>query len=383
MESIEIKYFLLFSVILIFPKILLRFHIPTALTSLSLGFLTAHTLGWFENDQLLLMLSRLGITSLFLFAGMEVEIDELKKNATVLSRHLVVVTIMIFLTGFIVFYFFEHDFRISLLLALGLMTPSTGFILNSLSGFQLGERQEKWIRSIAISKELVAIFLLFFMLQTESLKGFLISTASLILMIALLPVVFKFFLKAVAPFAPDSEVSFLILIALLCGVVTMKLGTYYLVGAFIVGMTAGRFKHFIHNDNSKQMLYALNLFFSFFVPFYFFRAGLTFPADVLSWKGVSTGILFLGVFLPLRYFSTISTIWLFLRDSWKDRVSISVPLLPTLIFGLVIATILREKLGAPDHLVAGLIIYTLGSSIIPWFFLKKAPPENYDASIVQ
>ena len=75
---------------------MLRFHIPTALTSLSLGFLTAHTLSWFENDQLLLMLSRLGITSLFLFAGMEVEIDELKKNATVLSRHLVVVTIMIF-----------------------------------------------------------------------------------------------------------------------------------------------------------------------------------------------------------------------------------------------------------------------------------------------
>jgi Kef-type K+ transport system membrane component KefB len=381
--SNELQYFALFTMLLILPKMLLRFQIPSALTALALGFLTNATLGWFQNDELLLMLSRLGITSLFLFAGMEVDIDDLKEDSTVLTKHLVKIVALTFLSGFLLHYFLKVDFRIGLVLALGLMTPSTGFILNSLKGFHLTPHQERWVRSKAISKELVAIFLLFFTLQTESVENFLVSSGSLILMIIVLPVLFKFFLKAVAPFAPDSEVTFLILIALLCGVITAKLGTYYLVGAFIVGMTAGRFRHFIEHSKSQNMLYSVSLFFTFFVPFYFYRAGLTFSVQSFSMEGLTLGLIFLGVFLPLRFLSVLSSIWFFMKDSWKDRKWISIPLLPTLIFGLVIASILRERLNAPDYIVTGLMIYTLIASILPWFFLEKSRPEFYDSSMVR
>lgn len=379
----EIQYFLLLFTILILPKALLRFRIPTALTCLTLGFVTATFLGWFQNDQLLLMLSRLGITSLFLFAGLEVELDELKEDAGVLMKHTLKIVLLIMGTAAISHYIFDVGFRISVILALGLMTPSTGFILNSLKSFSLNENQQRWVRSKAISKELIAIFLMFVVLQSESAESFGIASFSVLFMIIALPVIFKFFLRVIAPFAPDSEASFLILIALLCGVLTMKLGTYYLVGAFIVGMTAGRFKHFMHHEKSDNMLYSLSLFFSFFIPFYFFRAGLTFPSELLDIKGLLVGLLFLVVFLPLRFFMVLSSIWFFMRESWSDRMAIAIPLLPTLIFGLVIANILHSRLEAPSYLVSGLIVYTLGASILPWFFLKRTPPSDYDLSMIR
>jgi len=235
---------------------------------------------------------------------------------------------------------------------------------------------------MAISAELVAIIMMFFVLQTESVSSFAVSSGSLILMIITLPLIFKFFIKAIAPFAKDSEVSFLILIALLCGVITTKLGTYYLVGAFIVGMTAGRFTHFIKMEKSKDFLTAISFFFTFFVPFYFYKSGLNFPLDMLNTKGALYGLGFLAVFLPLRIIYMKISIWFFLKEHWNDNIEITFSLLPTLIFGLVMAMILQDRFDIPPELVTGLLIYTVGSSIIPSLFLKKAPREAYDSSFI-
>ena len=380
--SVEFQYFILFSVLLLVPKILQRFSFPTAITALFLGIITTLTLGWFQDDQLVLMLSRLGITSLFLFAGMEVEIDELRKDAKFLSLHLLQSVIITVIVAICFSYIFTIQLRPALLLALGIMSPSTGFILNSLNGFDYTAQQKHWIRSKAISAELVAIVMMFFVLQTESVASFAISTSSIIAMILILPLLFKFFIKKIAPFARDSEVNFLVLIALLCGVITTKLGTYYLVGAFIVGMTAGRFRHFIAQEKSHNFLVAISFFFTFFVPFYFYKAGMSFPIEMLNTKGAIYGAAFLAIFLPLRIISMKASIWFFLKEQWQDNIEITFSLLPTLIFGLVMAMILQDRFNIPPELITGLLIYTVGSSIIPSIFLKKAPKEAYDSSFI-
>lgn len=380
--SVEFQYFIVFASILILPKILLRYGIPTALTALALGFATTFLLGWFEDDQLILMFSRLGITSLFLFAGMEVDLEDLREDGRFLAKHLLGFLLVIFIVAYGLNYIFYVGYRAALMISLALITPSTGFILNSLKGVDLSSGQEHWVRSLAISKEVVAIFTLFFILQTQSLNEFLISTGALIAMILLLPVIFQFFLSKVAPHAPDSEVTFLILIALLCGVITTKLGTYYLVGAFIVGMTAGRFRHFIEHEKSKNVLYSVSFFFSFFVPFYFYRAGLTFSFENIDLEGLFLGLMFLCIVLPMRFLSMFASIWLFLREHWPDRMAITLPLFPNLIFGLVIIALLKQQFTIPEYIISGLMIYTIGSSVLPWFFLKRIPPENYDSSMV-
>ncbi|OIQ18955.1 MAG: hypothetical protein BM556_06635 [Bacteriovorax sp. MedPE-SWde] len=376
-NSIELQYLFLFSILLILPKALLRFHIPVGISSIFLGIGTALGLGWFENDQMLLMLSRLGITSLFLFAGLEIEVEELKKDGMALGLH-VLQTVAITVAIAIAFFFiFDLSHRAALLLALAIMTPSTGFILNSLKNYGFSEEQQYWIRSKAIAKEIAAIFLLFIALQSDSWSQLGTSSGILISLIVFLPFLFKLFFKFVAPYAPDSEVGFLILVALICGVLTKKIGTYYLVGAFIVGMLASEFKHLGKSHKAEEILKNLGMFFSFFIPFYFFKAGLSFTEDLFTVEGLILGMVFLLVFIPLRIAMVFSTLKFFINDFWKDRNEISTSLLPTLIFGLVIAGILKEKFNLEPRILSGLIVYTLFSSIIPAIVFKKTPPESF------
>ena len=244
--SSEFQYIAIFVTLILLPKILLRFRIPIGISSLFIGAFVGTTVGWFQNDLLIDILAKLGITTLFLFAGMEVEVDELKKDLPTLSKFLTKTLLFTFICAFIFTKVLDLDYRPSLILAIGVLTPSAGFILNSLKLFQFKPTEEYWIKSQAISKEIVAIFIMFLALQAGDLKTFFISKAVLLILIFSLPIIFRLFLKFVAPYAPKTEVSFLILVAFVAGIITKKIGTYYLVGAFISGVIAGQFKHFIN-----------------------------------------------------------------------------------------------------------------------------------------
>lgn len=379
----DIKYFILVATLLVLPKVLMRLRIPTALTALSLGFFFSVYLGWFQDDQLILLFSRLGITSLFLFAGMEVELSELKSDSNIILKHLSMSLVVLALVSYGVHYFFSLNIQESLILSLGLITPSAGFILNSLKNYKLKDSQLKWVKVKAISKELLAVVILFVALLSNDLQQLFVSTLIVVFMIVVLPYVFRFFLDKIAPYAPDSEVTFLILLALLCGVLTKKIGAYYLVGAFIVGIIAGQFKHFIRQDKTDKMLYSISFFFSFFVPFYFFKAGSSFSTEMFSLKGLGVGLVFFVLINLIRALAIMASVKFFLLDSWKDRKLITMPLLPTLIFGLVIAELLMSRFQVPNDIVSGLIISTLLTSTIPWFFLRQLPPENYDTDYIR
>lgn len=376
----ELQIFILIASILILPKILLRYRIPAGITALALGLASGLWLDWYEGSQTLSILATLGITSLFLFAGMEVEIASLKKNYKFLIKSILLSTGVLIVAAVALETIFTLGARASLILALGLTTPSTGFILNSIAGYDFDEETKYWIKNSAIAAEIVAIFILFFTLQSVSIAKLLSSSAILLALIFIIPWVFALFLKKIAPFAPDSEVSFLLLIAFFCGVITRKLGTYYLVGAFIVGMVASQFRHFEGNSKSEKMLYSVQLFFAFFVPFYFFQAGVTVSELKFNWAGVMYGFTFIALFLPLRIFTHNFSIDMFLKKNFEKRKDISVSLLPTLIFGIVVALVLQESFAAPNEILIGLIIYTIASSIIPAIFLAKAPPKEYDST---
>ncbi|MCO4793892.1 MAG: cation:proton antiporter [Bacteriovoracaceae bacterium] len=382
LESAEYQYLLLFSFILFVPRLLLRFRIPVGISALTLGFICTYFLGWFDSDQLVLLFSRLGITSLFLFAGMEIELEELKKNAGSIIKYLLKSLVIILAVAYGVKYFLDIGLRPSLIVAIGLMTPSTGFILNSLKSYELTDEEVYWIRLKAISKEILAILVLFFALKSNDISSFLISKSLLIGLIILLPLLFSFFLKVIAPFAPKSEVSFLVLVALIAGIITKKIGTYYLVGAFIAGVTAGQFKHFIKSDESERILNSLATFFSIFVPFYFFKAGLSITKDLFTQEGLILGLIFIGVFIPLRVVSVLISVKFFVKNFWHNKFKISLSLIPTLIFGLVILSILKENFDIDKRILSGLLLYTIVSSIIPSIAFKKAPPEVFDLSRV-
>lgn len=378
--SSELQYILLFVTLILLPKILLRFRIPVGISSLAIGAIVGMSLGWFQNDLLIDILAKLGITTLFLFAGMEVEVDEIKKDLPTISKFLLKTLVFIFICAGIFTKVLDLEFRPSLILAIGVLTPSAGFILNSLKLFQFKPSEEYWIKSQAISKEIVAILIMFIALQADDLRTFLISKAVLLVLIFTLPIIFKLFLKFIAPYAPRSEVSFLILVAFVAGVITKKIGTYYLVGAFISGVVAGQFKHFIKSEESDRILNSVNSFFSIFVPFYFFASGLKITADFFTLKGLIIGLALSVTIIPARIGLLIYSIKHFLSEFWEDRHAISISLTPTLIFGLVMMSILKNKFNVSTDILSGLVIYTVLASLIPSIVFKKAPPEAFDTS---
>lgn len=374
-ESQELAYVLLLFALFVLPRLIQRYRIPSAITSFALGAVAALGLGWFTHDPTLQLLSTFGIVSLFLFAGLEVDLDELRANWPILVQHVVVGLLIVAGVTWAIVQFVGVDVRAAVLISLALLTPSTGFILDSLHALGVSEKEQFWIRSAAIATELVALGLLFVTLQSVSVVRLSVSAMVLFAMIVFLPVVFKTFAAHIARYAPRSEFAFLVMVAVICATVTRQLGVYYLVGAFVVGMAADRFRDRLPAMASERMLHAVESFASFFVPFYFFSAGLKLKVEDFQVPALVAGAIMLGAIAPLRLASVALHRGMTMRENLRSSLRIGVPMLPTLVFGLVIIGIIRERYIVPEWLMGGLVIYTIGSTLIPGLFMHQPPPE--------
>jgi Kef-type K+ transport system membrane component KefB len=357
------------------PRILQRFRIPAAITSLGLGALAGPGLGLFSQDATISLLSTLGIVALFLFAGLDVDLDGLRRERKILGEHILVRALLLVLGGLVASQALFLETRPAVLVSLAVLTPSAGFILDSLPSWGLPERAVFWVRTKAVATELLALAAMFVILQSSTARGLALSTAVLVGLVLLLPVVFRGFARFIIPYAPKTEFAFLLMVAVMCALVTRQLGVYYLVGAFVVGMTAQRFRERLPALASEKMLHAVEAFASIFVPFYFFHTGLELRREDLSAAALLYGAFFLILGLPLRILLVAAHRKLRFGESLRDGLRVAVPLLPTLVFTLVIAEILRERFAAPPEIFGGLIVYALVNTAIPSLFFRAPPPE--------
>src|SRR5688572_1583987 len=166
----DLGFIILLFVLFVIPKVLQRYRIPAAITSLILGAVAANT-GLVHESLTLQMLSTFGIVSLFLFAGLEIQAEELRRGARTLVQHVVLWSVLVVGTAWIAYRFAGLDWRPAALVALALMTPSTGFILSSLAAFGLRPDEPFAVKSKAVGSELSALTVLLFVLQTESLAS--------------------------------------------------------------------------------------------------------------------------------------------------------------------------------------------------------------------
>lgn len=366
----ELDYVLLLFALFVVPRILQRYGMPTAITSVALGALAGVVFGLFAGDATVQLLSTFGIVSLFLFAGLEVDFPELQRERRVLAQHVIIGMASLLLVTLAAGWVFGLGWRPALLVGLALMTPSTGFILDSLRVLRVSPEERFWIKSKAVAAELVALGVLFIALQSTSTGKLSVSLLVLIGMIVLLPLLFRLFASLVVPFAPKSEFAFLLMLAVLCAFITRRLGVYYLVGAFVVGITAQRFRARLPAIASEQMLHAVELFASFFVPFYFFNAGLHLRAGDFGVDALAAGGAFLLLAIPLRIAIVALHRRVALGESWRQGARIGVSMLPTLVFTLVIAEQLRDTYSVPRAVFGGLIIYTLLNTLVPGLALR-------------
>jgi Kef-type K+ transport system membrane component KefB len=299
----------------------------------------------------------------------------LRRNAKMLVQYALIWLLLVGTVVAVATVALKFPWRLSALLALALLTPSTGFILSSLDalGLDMGEREA--VKSKAIAAELLALLFLFVALQSTSAVQMVTASAALLAIVVLIPIALRFFAVAVAPYAPRSEFAFLLMVAVVCAFATRRLGVYYLVGAFAVGLAAQRFRERLPAMSSEKMVDALEAFGSVFIPFYFFHAGLEVPTDAVRWSGLAWGLGFVIAFVPLRIAATVLHRRLAIGETPERGKRVGISLVPTLVFTLVLAEMMRTRFGAPDYLSGGLILYAVVNTTLPAFLLRAKPPE--------
>ena len=202
-----------------------------------------------------------------------------------------------------------------------------------------------------------------------------LTSLVLVALVAVLPFLFRLFAAGIAPYAPRSEFAFLLMVAVLAAYATRQLGMYYLVGAFVVGVTAQRFRERLPAFASEQMLHAVEFFASFFVPFYFFGAGLELRSGDFRADALLLGLVFLGAALPVRIGAVALHRRLALGEPLAQGARVALPMVPTLVFTLVLAGILRDRYQVSPMVFGGLIVYTLLNTVLPGLQLHVPPPE--------
>jgi Kef-type K+ transport system membrane component KefB len=317
------------------------------------------------TNHVIAVLATFGIASLFLLAGIEVDLVEIRRQLPRLTAYLGIRAVILGVIAWLAVRYIQMPWPAGVLFGLGILTPSTGFILDTLpgSGLQLEEQSEVTIDAIA--GEIVALAVLFLDTQASSLGTLALSSLILILLIVVTPFFFLFLGKFVVPYAPGSEFSLLLLVGIVCAVITQNIGVHYLIGAFVAGLVASMLRTRMATLASHENLHAVRLFASFFIPFYFFHEGLKVPSDALVLPALLWGIGLCVVAIPIR----IGKNWLQARYVWhvsaRGALRISMALTPTLIFTLVIAEILRDTFHISDALYGGLLIYACVTTILP------------------
>jgi len=113
------------------------------------------------------------------------------------------------------------------------------------------------------------------------------------------------------------------------------------------------------------MLHAIKSFSFFFVPFYFFKAGISASAFVIERDQILLG-LGLGLLVAcFRILTTMSFMIFFLKVPKIEAFGTANSTLPTLIFGLVLTGILYERFNLRAPWPGALIVATLFLTLLP------------------
>lgn len=357
--------------LLVVPRALQRFRLPAPLTCFALGILVAIFGKHLIDDRVATAIATFGIASLFLLAGLEVDLAEIREQLGRLSTYLGILALFLAVAAWFATRYLSMNWQAATLLGLGLLVPSTGFILDTLPTWGLEISLQKEVSINAIAGEIAALLALIIVSQAGSMRSLALTGVILILLIGLTPLLFLFLGRHVVPYAPGSEFSLLIMVGIICAVITQHIGVHYLIGAFAAGLVAGLLRNRMTTLASPENLHAVRLFASFFIPFYFFHEGVEVPTGALVLKSLLWGAALSLVVIPIR----LGKNWLQARflshRSARDGIRVALALTPTLIFTLVIAGILRELFHISDALYGGMLVYAAIATILPSLVLPK------------
>ncbi|CAN5470777.1 hypothetical protein BH09SUM1_BH09SUM1_28260 [soil metagenome] len=367
---------LMVGLIILAPRILEIVRIPMPLSALALGMLWAP---YYLDPNAgagpsLDIIATVAITMLFLFAGLEVDMRRIRqdwRSYTVLGgSHLVVVA----LVGFVCLKLFLLTSKEALILAVGLVTPSAGYILDSLGKMRLTGGEKQGVSNGAIGLEISSLIALAVILRMDAPMELLLMAVGIGFAFFLLPIAWRALGRGFFSRVPRAEFVSMFMLAMVLAHISKALGLYYIFGAFMTGMILGKINQEKVRPETRDYVMAVELITALFIPVYFFRAGAVIPLESLSLLSLGIGTGFTLVFF-LRIAPVILSRRPITKVSSRSSAKIALALAPTLVFGLVIADILHKQTDIPKWLVGALIVHTLLITILPVIVLRGEVTE--------
>src|SRR5271155_982786 len=106
--------------LLVVPRALQRFRLPAPLTCFALGIVVAIFFKQLFDDQVVNVVATFGIASLFLFAGLEVNLTEIRRQLPRLSGHLAIRGLVLVAAALLAIRYLHMPWQPAALVGLGL-----------------------------------------------------------------------------------------------------------------------------------------------------------------------------------------------------------------------------------------------------------------------
>jgi len=388
-SEILLKFLVTIVILFVLPKIIRRYiRLPAPLAEVFLGIVLGLAFtNFFFIDDMISILSTIGIITLFVHSGIEADLDFVLQKKRFFIENIIVHLLLIAAVSWGIKAFLHLPLATGFIIALALTTPSASYIISSVKGQD--EKKQKWIEGKALAGEILALILLIFALHIDSLWMLLMTAAVLGVLLFVLPHLLKKLYYGFFNRMQGIEFSFIFVVAMISAFITDFLGVHFLVGAFIAGLVSRRFvKELVHNPDHKhinrnkgrQILEGFNFFATVFIPFYFFKVGLQINAEVLSLQNIIIGISLSIVISAVRLLLMTWHRKIRARESLGTASRVSSFILPTLVFTFVIAEILQKSYGISESLFGTLLIYGVMTALLSmgavWFIENKKLSSN-------
>lgn len=365
---------ILLGLIILTPRILEIARIPMPLSALALG------VGWSTyylgqpSQQPLDIVASVAITMLFLFAGLEVDIRQIRRTwASYLSlsvAHLAVIGVVT--AG--VMWVLGLEPQTAAILAVGLVTPSAGYILDFVAKTPLSSHEKRAVANSAIGLEVMSLVAMVVILNLDQPRKIVLTAGLIALGFVIIPPVWRALRRSFFPLVGPAEFVSLFMLAMLLSYASKAIGLYYIFGAFMTGMIIGGLNRESVGNEAQRHVNAIEMITALVLPVYFFRAGAHIPLGAITVGSFLAGAAMMVV-IAVRTLPVLASQWLMHRESLGNCLKVTMALSPTLVFGLVIAEILTDQPGAPAWLAGALVVHTILITMLPAFVLNTQPAE--------
>jgi Kef-type K+ transport system membrane component KefB len=386
-EDVLVKFFVILTLLFFLPKVINRStKIPDSLTELMIGIILGIAISsYFFIDDMITILSTIGIVTLFVFSGMDVNTNFIVKNKKFFIEHIILHILIFIAVGCAIQLYLHLSFQIAFLISLALTTPSASFILSSIKTVEKEHKQ--WIESKAIAGEVTGLTMMIILLSLSDIKMLLLSFLTLLLLITILPYVLKFLYKKVFSKLIGTEFSFIFVVAMISAFITEFVGIHFLIGAFTAGFVAKRFISDIVNEKSyehfsehygQQLMIGFGFFALIFTPFYFFSVGLNIKRSMFAFDTLIVAVLLCIVIVLIRLGIMSLHRIIRIKEKISTAININAMCIPTLVFTFVITEILLKQFQINEAIYSVLMLYGVFTAIIGTaFFLFAMRNKNH------